>query len=343
MIANLDENLGKLDSFLRANDLFDNTIVIFMNDNGGTAGVKLFNAGMRGQKTQYYDGGHRAACFIRWPAGNLRKPCDLDALSEVQDLLPTLIDLCTLKTPKGAKFDGASLAGLLKGTTDNLAERMLVVQYGQLPVKWDAAVMWNKWRLVKEKELYDLKTDPGQAKDVAAQHPDILKKMQDHYEHWWAGLAPTLNDFSPISIGSDHENPVTLSAADWANVYCDNMQNLRAGLNRNGPWHLLVEKDGTYEIELRRWPCEADAAIAGAVPEFKAVDGGLPAGKALPIAKIRLKLGALDETRPVKPADKGITFTLPLKAGLKTTMQTWCYDADGQELCGAYFAYVRRK
>ena len=53
-----------------------------------------------------------------------------------------------------------------------------------------------------------------------------------------------------------------MSAADWANVYCDNMQNLRAGLNRNGPWHLLIEQDGTYEIALRRWPKEADAAIS---------------------------------------------------------------------------------
>ena len=77
MIANIDENMAKLDRFLSETGLRDNTIVIFFNDNGGTAGVKLFNAGMRGHKTQYYEGGHRAACFIRWPGGKLRAPCDL--------------------------------------------------------------------------------------------------------------------------------------------------------------------------------------------------------------------------------------------------------------------------
>jgi arylsulfatase len=101
---------------------------------------------MRAGKTTYYDGGHRAMCFIRWPAGMLRKPCDLGNLTEVQDLLPTLIDLCGLQAPKAAKFDGTSLAGLLRGTTDKIPGRMLVVQYGQRPVKWEGAVMWNRWR-----------------------------------------------------------------------------------------------------------------------------------------------------------------------------------------------------
>jgi arylsulfatase len=203
--------------------------------------------------------------------------------------------------------------------------------------------MWDKWRLVNDRELYDLRADPGQARDVAAVHPDVVRKLHDHYEAWWAGAAPALADFSPISIGAAQENPVTLSAADWADVYCDNMPDLRAGVSRNGPWNLLVERDGTYEIELRRWPREADAAIAAGVPPFRAVDGGLPAGKALPIVKARLRLGDVDESKPVGPEDRGVTFTLPLKAGTRTRLQTWFYDADGKELCGAYFAYVLRR
>ena len=157
MMANIDENLGKLDDYLRDNGLWDNTIVVYFNDNGGTAGVPVFNAGMRGRKTQYYEGGHRASCFIRWPAGGLKKPCDIDTLTEVQDLLPTLIDLCGLEKPQTAKFDGASLAGLLKGAAAIIPERMLVLQYGQVPQKWDAAIMWNKWRLVFGN---DPQTDP---------------------------------------------------------------------------------------------------------------------------------------------------------------------------------------
>ncbi len=343
MLANLDENMGRLDAFLSANGLRDHTILIYLNDNGGTAGVKLFNAGMRGHKTEYYEGGHRAACFLRWPAGHLRQPTDLDELTEVQDLAPTLLELCGLPTPKNVHFDGISLAPLLTGKVDTLPERMLVVQYGQRPEKWDGAVMWRKWRLVKGKELYDLRRDPGQKTDVAAEHPDVLQKMRAHYEKWWADVAPHLDDLSPISIGSDQENPVRLSAADWANVYCDNMYDLREGRNRNGPWHLLVEQEGTYEIALRRWPKEADAAISAGVPAFQAVDGGLPPGKALPIVRARLKIGAVDQTKPVVANDKEVVFTVKLKAGTRTQMQSWFYDADGKELCGAYFAYVQRK
>ncbi|MBI3463638.1 MAG: sulfatase-like hydrolase/transferase [Planctomycetes bacterium] len=76
MIANIDENVGRLEEFLQANRLRDNTILIFMTDNGGTAGVQLYNAGMRGRKIDLYDGGHRVPFFIRWPAGKLRPAGD---------------------------------------------------------------------------------------------------------------------------------------------------------------------------------------------------------------------------------------------------------------------------
>jgi len=77
MIANIDENMGKLDVFLRECGLRENTILIFMTDNGGTVGVNVFNAGMRGRKIDLYDGGHRVPCFLRWPAGKLRPAGDV--------------------------------------------------------------------------------------------------------------------------------------------------------------------------------------------------------------------------------------------------------------------------
>ncbi len=348
MLANLDENLGRLDEFLRRSKLYDDTIVVYFHDNGGTAGVKTFNAGLRAGKTTYYDGGHRAACFVRWPEGGLGMPRDVGDLTQVQDLLPTLVDFCGLTPPQGATFDGASLAPLLRGAKApelrrTLDERILVVQYGQEPKMWDCCLLLRSWRLVHGKELYDTAVDRAQTRDVAAQHPEVVARLREHYERWWAGVEPRLYDFSPVSIGAPQENPVTLTAADWANVYCDNMQNLRAGLNRNSQWHLLVEQAGEYEIELRRWPREADAPIAAGVPKFVAVAGEMPAGKALPIARARLKIGdRFDEARAVETHDKEITFTTTLPAG-RTTMQSWFSDATGEELCGAYFAYVRRK
>jgi arylsulfatase len=342
MIANLDENIGRLETFLQASGLRDNTIVIFFNDNGGTAGVRTFNAGMRGQKTTNYEGGHRAALFVRWPNGKL-KVGDVDTPTQVQDLLPTLIDVLKLKKPAQAKFDGQSIATLLRGSP-SFPDRKFVVQYGQTPKKWDGAVVWNQWRLVNGEELYDLKTDLAQQRNVAAQQPEIYQQMRQHYEQWWAGVAPRLKEFYHVSLGAPQENPVTLTAIDWADVYCDNVVNcVRPGQKQNGAWHVQVEQSGTYEIALRRWPQETDAVLTAALPEVKIENRAWPAGVALPIAKARLQIGASDETKPVAANDKAVVFTVTLKAGAKLKMQSWFYDAQGNELCGAYYAYVRRQ
>src|SRR5262249_33544628 len=208
-----------------------------------------------------------------------------------------------------------SLAGVFKGTHDKLPDRTLVVQYGEQPggqklEKNRACVMSKKWRLVHGNELFDLIADPGQQTNIADKHADIAKKLKDDYEGWWKAIEPLANDFVPIIVGADEENPVRLSSADWAKVYCDNMNDLRSGRHSNGPWYIQAAKDGEYEIALRRWPKEADAALAGGVPAFKGVDGGLPEGKALPVAKVRLKVARLDETRRVGAMDKDVAFSV---------------------------------
>ena len=100
---------------------------------------------------------------------------------------------------------------------------------------------------------------------------------------------------------------MTLSSADWANVYCDNMeQPPRRQVDKNGPWH-LAGREGRHVRDRAAALAEARPTrpSPARVPAFKAVDGALPAGKALPIAKARLKIADLDETKPVSPADKG--------------------------------------
>jgi arylsulfatase A-like enzyme len=334
MIANVDENMGKLMAMLDETGLAENTILIFMTDNGGTAGVKLYNAGMRDGKTSLYDGGHRVPCFIRWPGGKLRASDDINELTTCQDLLPTLIDLCGLKAPAGAKFDGTSLAGLLRDTQTRLQDRMIVVQYHIEIPKWNATVMWNKWRLVKGKELYDIAGDPGQKTDVADRHPDIVKAMRDHYERWWAEVEPIAKEPCYVHIGSERANPVRLTCADWHMVYADNFRHLQQ--NINSYWNILVERDGDYEFALTRWPPEAGAALDVALTH------PIGEGKALPIAKARLKIGDFDQSNPAAPGDKSVVFTVLLKAG-QTRLQTWFYDRSGQELCGSFYVMAYRR
>lgn len=101
MIRNIDTNMGRLFDFLEKKGLKDNTIVIFLTDNGSTHGHLYFNANMRGMKTELWDGGHRVPCFISWPNGRFKaKPgIEVSGLTEVQDILPTLVDLCELNKP----------------------------------------------------------------------------------------------------------------------------------------------------------------------------------------------------------------------------------------------------
>lgn len=342
MIANLDENVAKLERFLTESGLRENTILIFMTDNGGTAGVPVYNSGMRARKTQYYDGGHRVPCFVRWPAGGLRAPGDIPAAAQIQDLLPTLIDLCALKKPAGASFDGTSLAGVLKGSARAIEDRMMVVQYGQIPGKWDSSVLWNKWRLVKGTELYDLREDPGQASDVAAANPAVLKKMRDYYEQWWARVEGRLRDFAPISIGAPQENPVHLCCSDWQDIYCDNPTSVLTGIGgpRGGPWSVFIERDGDYEIALRRWPEETGWALAAAAPEKQLTAGKLPAGIAFPIARAQLRVAGQEHAAAA--TGQAAVFRVTLKGGVKTDLHAWFQDAAGKDLCGAYYATVRR-
>jgi arylsulfatase len=343
MIANIDENMGKLEQFLAETGLRDNTIVIFMTDNGGTAGVKIFNAGMRGRKQMYYDGGHRVPCFIRWPNGKLRRPGDVATPAQMQDILPTLIELCGVKKPASARFDGVSLAPLLRGA-GGIADRMMVVQYGQILKKWDACTIWGRWRLVGQDELYDLREDPGQEKNLASQNPEVLAKMRAYYEAWWEKNVSVLDDYQAISLGAPQENPVHLTSSDWQDVYADNPTHVSnaVGGPRGGPWNVFIERDGEYQISLSRWPPEHNLPLAAGRPVQKMAVGELPEGKAMPIGGATLTIAGQSASTKTKPEDKAALFKVRLKGGVRTRLHAWFLDSAGNDLCGAFYAVVTR-
>ena len=343
MLANIDDNMGQLDEMLRQTGLRENTILVFLTDNGGTVGVPFFNAGMKGRKVTLWEGGHRVPCFVRWPAGGIATGRDIGALTHCQDLLPTLIELCGLDSPAEARFDGVSLAGLLRGTVDALPDRMLVVQFSRMnvgrPKSGDAAVLWKHWRMLPGEQLYDVSQDPKQDHNVFDQHPEIVARMKSHYEKWWAEIEPQLDQFQPVYIGSPHENPTLLSACEWADVFLDQSLQVRRGTRKNGVWHVQVERAGEYQLILRRWPQEVDAALSAPLPAHQGELGEYPAGVALPIAKARVRVGSHDLSLPVAPESQQVSFSLRLPAG-RAVLQTWFYDEAGEEICGAYYVYV---
>jgi arylsulfatase len=198
MIANIDDNVGRLLAKLKEWDIERDTLVIFMNDNGGTGGVKVFNAGMRGHKGTAFNGGTRAASLWRWPGA--LKPTGVDKLTAHVDVFPTLAELAGAKLPASQKLDGFSLVPLLKGATA-WPDRYLFTHVG----RWErgaapqksgkCSVRWGNWNLVREKggwALYNLKSDRGEKRDVAAAHPDIIKQMSQRYDVWWLEVQPGL-------------------------------------------------------------------------------------------------------------------------------------------------------
>ena len=355
MIANIDENVGRLEAFLRESGQREDTIVVFLTDNGSTFGADYFPAGMKGGKTTLWEGGHRVPCFVRWPKGELRPPGDVAGLTQVQDLLPTLLDLCGVPAPASVKFDGINLAPVLRGRAEPPADRMLVINYSRMPGgatratpdnpavprREGAAVLWQRWRLLEDRELYDLATDPLQERNVIAQHPEVVAKMRAHLDAWWAGVRDQCKEFQPSVIGSDAQNPVMLTACEWADVFVDQQAQVRRGARRNGVWHLEVAQAGTYEFELRRYPPESGLKLTDPAEATKVTDGTLVAGPAFPIAAAKIEIAGHQREAKVDPGAAAVKFRVPLEAG-RTTLQTWFLDAGGGEIAGAYYVQVTR-
>lgn len=337
MITNIDDNMGRLLDRMDELGLSDNTILMFMTDNGSAEGWSNrreeagdfdgFNAGMRAGKGSEYDGGHRVPFFLRWPDGNLAERREIDALTAHIDVLPTLAELCQLSGSDNAGLDGESLAPLLRGTVDTATDRTLFVHSQRVPypVKWrKSAVMTERWRLVNQTELYDINGDPEQQSDVAGMHPAVVDSLRAAYDAWWTSLSPVFDEFVRIVIGADAENPVHLNPHDWhttdqtQSVW--NHRQVESGMIGNGTWVLDVAQAGAYEIELRRWPRHLD--------------------KPLEATHARIKMGTSDLERTTQPDDTQASFTVELDEG-PITLQSWLTLPDGQ-VRGAYSVYVER-
>ncbi len=207
MLANLDDNIGRLLTRLSELGLEQDTLVVFMNDNGGTGGVKIFNAGMRGQKGTPWLGGTRASSFWRWP-GHL-SPTDVRRLAGHIDFFPTLADLAGVRLGKREKkqIEGRSLVPLLSNPDADWTDRTFVTHVGRWPLgtspeEWKyrgAAIRNQRWQLVSidggrtpHWQLFDLQADYGETTDVAASHPEVVASLSSGFDRWWASARPLM-------------------------------------------------------------------------------------------------------------------------------------------------------
>lgn len=354
MIENVDDNLGRLEDFLDENGLTENTILLFSTDNGSTFGKFYFPAGMRGRKTDLWEGGHRVPLFVRWPAGGLVGGRDVDGITQTQDLVPTLLELCGIDT--SASFDGISLVPALKGEEPVPEDRMVIINYSRMPSGFDypsvdspskmsregAGVLWKRWRLLADKALYNLDDDPLQQKNVIGDFPEVAEAMREKLNIWWDGVKDIANVPQHVIIGSEHENPSLLTACEWLDVFVDQQYQVRLGERKNGWWELDVAEEGNYEFELRRWPRDSGLALSDPAPADKVTDGVLEPGVAYPITRARININGIRKAKDVKPGDKAARFTVHLKPG-PVRLHTWFDDDRRQPIFGAYYVYVNKK
>lgn len=353
MIANIDENVGKLRDWLAEKGLAENTIFIFMTDNGTVAGAKVFNAGMRGNKGSHYDGGHRVPFFVHWPAGGLSKPVDVDRLSAHIDVLPTLQEVCKLPVDESYKLDGVSLAPLLHDPQADWPERIIITdsQRQLHPKKWrSCSIMTDRWRLTNGNALWDIEADPGQKKNLVKDHPQVVAELRAAYEAWWESLSPSLSRCAEITVGNPKENPTRLTCHDWLVEKTDKgypawyQAMIREGNTVMGPWALRVERAGRYRISLRRWPAEAGATLGAALPAGAGVPGMTAAretpGKAFDIRAAGIEFGDLKLEKQIDAGSEAAVFETRLPEGSGRLM-AYFKLADGAKI-GAYYAYVER-
>jgi len=350
MVTKMDEDLGKFLTELKDVGLDHNTILIFMTDNGPCpwfGGIKIdnegfpiegYSCGMRGGKIWGYENADRVPFFIRWPDGGIRGGKDIPQLTAHFDVLPTLVDLCTLKKPDSVVFDGISLVPLLRNNDVQWKKRSIIVQNQRVDfaVKYkEFQVLSDKWRLINnyrkeledmEKfyagepqgkieyntyedhyELYNITSDPEQKSNVAGQHPEIVKELVRKYERWWDDVSRDFDEYPQIIIGSKYENPVILYDHD--------------AHSKDGKkiWILNVDRSGKYLIKVRRWPEESNKKIV----ENRKGDSFQNIDKAV------LIVGNIKKHTAVGREDKAVEIEIQLKAG-QTCLSSW-FEMSGSD------------
>ncbi len=209
--------------------------------------------------------------------------------------------------------------------------------------------MTNRWRLVDNKELYDMQKDPSQQNNVIDQFPNEVVKLRSAYEEWWQNIATHFAEEPAIKVGTTFENPVNLTAHDWHTLDKEvpwNQFNIRQAEKGKivGYWAIEVMEAGLYQIQLRRYPKDANLPINATVPKvlmknLPGLDADIPAGVTRSFVKGVLKLNdTIIAENSVDNSKTSVDFEVQLPKG-KSKLSAVFTNQDGTEL-GAYYVSV---
>ncbi len=176
----MDDAIADVIRILEKQACYDNTIVIFMSDNGGGGGSD--NSPLRGRKAQMWEGGIRVPCIVRWPAGGVPAGVLNDSFLTSLELTPSLISAASVSKPQNLQFDGHDWWNCLKASEGSPRNTMFWQRRDH------SAARIDNWKWVDMgtagSGLFDLSVDISESNDLSADHPDKLKQLQQAFDDW---------------------------------------------------------------------------------------------------------------------------------------------------------------
>ncbi|MEK7407866.1 MAG: arylsulfatase [Acidobacteriota bacterium] len=287
MVTAMDENIGRLLGALERTGVAENTVVIFMTDNGGVS--RYFKAGLRGNKGSVYEGGVRVPFFVRWP-GKFPAGATVPAMAQHIDVLPTLCELIGAPLPAGRRIDGKSILPLIRGGGGESPHEYLFHQWNRVrplmdPARDDAAAPPDErkafrpnwavhsrrgYKLISTGELFDLEKDPGESRNIAAEQPAIARELRAQFEKFFDDVTAG-RDYRrvPIEVGRDDENPVEIDLT-WGEAVGTKVRPTYRHYNRDTiegwsdvndsvRWNIDATRPGRYEVTLEYGCAPAEA------------------------------------------------------------------------------------
>ncbi len=348
MIENIDENFGNLRGKLKEWGIEDNTLLIFMSDNGSSGCgefddsehlIKGYNANMRGMKGSFYDGGHRVPLIMRWSDGNIKGHREINDCCYGVDIFPSLGEICNLDIP--SDIDGRSFAKTLLDDRKVEKGRIGIIQCEQhtnIPHKTSVTLSLDNYRLVRCKELYDIKKDPSQLHDISKEHPELITKMLSFYDSWWNKNVDDAKLYNPIYLGSDCENPTRLDAMDVLGDVAWNQNQIVKAVRSSGIWSVSIREKGEYEFTLKRWPNEKSTLKNFSIAPYS------PLQKQLTMAPIKMgqiKIGNKIYNSTWNEESESSVIKIKLEKTEEQKLEAH-FILEDNEAFGAYYVYVKK-
>lgn len=274
MVENIDYNLGRVMHKLKELALEENTIVIYLSDNGPNGW--RWNGNMRGRKGSTDEGGVRSPLLLQWK-GAIAANKTIAQIGSAIDILPTLLDLAGVKHKPQKPVDGKSLAPLLLASNAAWEDRLLFNHWNG-----KTSIRTQNYRLDNEDRLYDMVTDRGQKIDISKQFPKIVDSLKKSKIEWLTKIEPmtSATDDRPITLGHPDFEFTQLPARDGIahgniqrsnrhpnNTFFTNWTSVKDSIT----WDIEVLEDGKFEVELYYTLAQEHSGVAVQLTDGKSM------------------------------------------------------------------------